>query len=64
MQRKTNAIDTGLVRRLRIAVGQQQVSTIQRNLLLMAASILLKKNILTDEENYCVSTSYHDNGGV
>ena len=47
-RKKTNATDTGLVKRLRIAAGQQQVSSIQRSLLLMVARTLLKKNIMTD----------------
>lgn len=48
VQRKTNATDIGLVKRLRTQTFSMPASTTQKDLLLMAACISLKKNIMTD----------------
>lgn len=45
-RKKTNAIGTGLVKRLRTQTFSMQVSTTQKNQLLKAVPILLNLNIL------------------
>ena len=50
-RRKINATDTGLVKRLRTQTFGMPASSIQRNLLLMAARISLKKDIMTESEH-------------